>query len=191
VGLACSDATAPLAEEPLAEAGTIPEDDSGTTPPFDSGGARDTGARDTGGGGGDAGSDAPAGDGGGDASGADAGDGGIVFTLNGCPNNPNNYQDETGGNDNREIAFNNNQYNNRCMRVRVNQSVTWRMQGGNTFANHPLVQKGGSPGNPIPSTPVNVGTAYSVTFTQQGLFGFGCATHTTIQNESGAVYVVP
>jgi plastocyanin len=115
----------------------------------------------------------------------DSGTGGDGGPINGCTN----FTDRSDPNDQRRIQFPNNaapqQYQPRCLQIKAGQSVTWE----GSFSNHPLVATPGVPSNPIPSTPVNTGTAYSITFPAAGTFGYECSAHPAQMN--GALRVVP
>jgi plastocyanin len=69
----------------------------------------------------------------------------------------------------------------RCMQVRVGQTVVWDVVG--SFDLHPLAGQGGDMPNPITSHQNG-----SVTFTSPGTFGFVCLNHSTMK---GAIRVVP
>ncbi len=72
----------------------------------------------------------------------------------------------------------------RCLQVRQGQSVTF--VGG--FVTHPLGESGGTQPNPIQGPSNGTVTTYSVTFPDQGTFGYECGIHATMR---GAVQVFP
>lgn len=79
---------------------------------------------------------------------------------------------------------------NRCMKVKVGQSVTFT---GN-FTTHPLVELGGDSPNPFSGAKGllkdagQAGENTPVTFPTAGTFGYKCAIHASM---TGAIVVVP
>jgi plastocyanin len=71
----------------------------------------------------------------------------------------------------------------RCMQVRVGQTVVWSLAPGGSFDLHPLAGSGGDIPNPISSHQNGV-----VTFNSVGTFGFVCLNHSSMK---GAIKVVP
>lgn len=125
--------------------------------------------------------DADAGGTGDSGSGVDAGstvDAGPV--INSCTK----YQDHTAAGDARVVAwdFPIAQSAERCLTVKVGQTVTWVSEAG--FSTHPLKGGGGKTPNPI----INVGADGKVTFTAEGTYGYNCDIHPAML---GAVRVVP
>lgn len=96
-----------------------------------------------------------------------------------CP--PDGYVDRTATSADREITwgFSIQSDPERCMRVRVGQSVTFI----GSFGAHPLDPEGGD----LPS-PIAAHTDGRVTFTTAGTFGYVCGFHPQMK---GAVHVVP
>jgi hypothetical protein len=100
-------------------------------------------------------------------------------TINGCTG----FKDHTDPSDERLINwdFAIATTPDRCMRIKVGQSVTWT---GN-FNVHPIAVKDGVTPSPIAEIDTASG---KVTFPMQGTFGYGCTTHPAM---SGAIDVVP
>lgn len=73
----------------------------------------------------------------------------------------------------------------RCLRIRVGQSVTFR----GPLSTHPLAGGGGGDTpNPITGNYPEDAEEYAVEFPNVGLFGFECGDHTAMR---GAIDVVP
>jgi hypothetical protein len=91
------------------------------------------------------------------------------------------YLDRTAANADRELRwdFNFPADLERCLKIRVGQSVRWQ---GN-FGDHPLEGDQGDDPNPIDSHAAGL-----VTFARPGVFGFRCNFHLEMQ---GAIWVVP
>jgi plastocyanin len=158
--------------------------DAGDGGADDGGDAGDATVSDASDGGGDAADDAS------DGATSDASDGGM--TLNGCG------PTEFAANDARDagtpvITFpddaGGNTYTPKCLRVGVNQTVTF----SGPFASHPLQQfPEVDGGNPMPSRsmPLNSGTTMNYQFNQQGVFGYSCSVH-EMGGMIGAIEVLP
>lgn len=117
-----------------------------------------------------------------------AGDGGSGGTSTGGQTPVNHcvdFTDRTGESAERQIAWNFDVTSDeeRCMEIRVGQSVTWR---GN-FVFHPLAGIGGSTPTPILRKSDGSG-AHAVLFSDEGTFGFICEAHVEMR---GAVRVLP
>jgi hypothetical protein len=99
--------------------------------------------------------------------------------VQGCQ--PDQYVDRTATNADREIFWDFTIFGDpeRCMQVRVGQTVTW----GPDLESHPLAGQGGDMPNPI-----NLHENGSVTFVAPGTFGYFCTSHTSMK---GAIRVVP
>ncbi len=99
--------------------------------------------------------------------------------INGCQDSQ--YLDRTAPAADREILWvmSVNQDPERCMKVRVGQSVFWN---GN-YSIHPLAGLNGDSPNPIDNHQNG-----HVTFTSAGTFGFVCEVHATM---TGAIRVLP
>jgi plastocyanin len=156
---------------------------SDVTVPPDGGGGGDV-TQDRNGGSDSGGTDSPVGD-----TGAQDGEGDAPPPYDGGPLNEcteANFMDLTDPGATREINFPGNSgqnlYEPSCVRIKVNQDVTWL----GDFTQHPLEPFGGSPGNPIVAT--STGTSYQQAFAVAGTFGFHCMNHTTML---GAVRVEP
>lgn len=99
--------------------------------------------------------------------------------VQGCQ--PAQFQDRTTSNDEgRSLGwdFGITTAPERCMQVRVGQSVQWN----GDFDNHPLAGSGGDAPNPI-----SLHQSGKVTFNQAGTFGYVCLAHSPMK---GAIKVV-
>ena len=74
----------------------------------------------------------------------------------------------------------------RCMKIKVGQTVTWSdgASGPADFVSHPLGANGGDTPNPVPNVDKATG---NVTFTKAGTFGYLCTNHPAM---IGAIQVV-
>lgn len=158
----------PLLVLPLVIAGFVAcSDDDKTTPPgpSDDGGTSepDSGGRT------DAGSDT----------------GSTTGNLHGC----NEFVDRTAESAERSIQWDFDVLDRpeRCMKVKVGQTVTWGdgLGGPARFESHPITAAGGDKPSPIESVDTETGKA---TFDKPGTFGFECGIHGAMV---GVIQVVP
>ena len=117
-------------------------------------------------------------------------DGGVAAEaaapVNGCTG----FVDRSGASDTRAITWDINvtQTPERCMQIKVGQTVKWTSDGATTpadFTMHPLSQQGGDKPNPVLDVDEATG---DVTFTASGTYGFVCGIHPLMV---GAIKVVP